>query len=629
MFGETWFAVVPDGDVGTAAAKMLRARADKVIAHGSGRPWLLGNWPSEQMTVAEAGSARVAVLGRFLLDPDVLTTRLGRVRDVGAVDRVTAGLAGSFHLIASVGGRVRVRGSASAVRRVFHARVAGTTVAANRADVLASMLGAGVDEQVLALRLLAPPLTYPLEERCVWRGVVGLRPDDCLIMEPDGSARAVRWWNPPAAVLSLEEGAVAVREALIDAVATCTVGGGTVSADLSGGLDCTAMCFLAGHGPARLITACWQGLDPGNDDGEWAAGIAAELPGAERHTHITVERERTPLWFSGLGKPSRPTEEPCSWIRDRGKLVDIARRVAAAGSRLHMCGDGGEHLFTPAPSHLHDLMRDHPWTALARLPAFRAEQRVSWWSLLRALGDRGSFGQWLAASANRLTQSPPRSGGSLMAWQPIPLMPFWATPAAVRAAADQLRAAAAEGPEPLSPERSVHAALQSVRAGGAAVNQIDQYLADLGLGLEYAAPYTDDGVVEAALSVRLRERSAPSRHKPLLVAAMRGIVPAPILRREAQGGHAADYTADFYAGLRRHERDLLDLLDDPVLSQLGLIDAARARSVLRASDRLTELDPLLPTLACEVWLRSLPDGCRAPAMAVPRPSPPSDPPLLS
>ncbi|MGP4111500.1 hypothetical protein ACTWP5_11345 [Streptomyces sp. 4N509B] len=47
--GDAWFAVLPDGRAGRAAARALRPRVDRVVAHGSGRPWLLGRWPRDQV----------------------------------------------------------------------------------------------------------------------------------------------------------------------------------------------------------------------------------------------------------------------------------------------------------------------------------------------------------------------------------------------------------------------------------------------------------------------------------------------------------------------------------------------------------------------------------------------------
>ena len=81
-------------------------------------------------------------------------------------------LPGCWHLVASVDGGVRVQGGLSGLRRVFHTRVGGVPVAGERADVLARVAGAGVDEQALAVRVgcgsQVPP---PLGERSVWRGV--------------------------------------------------------------------------------------------------------------------------------------------------------------------------------------------------------------------------------------------------------------------------------------------------------------------------------------------------------------------------------------------------------------------------------------------------------------------------
>src|SRR6476646_10651045 len=109
-----WFAVLPDGEAGLAAAGVLLPGASQVIDHASGRPWLIGDWPGHQIRLAAAGAARVAVIGRCPVTATDLAQRLARTPDVERIEQVVAGLAGSFHLVASIDGRVAVRGTASA-----------------------------------------------------------------------------------------------------------------------------------------------------------------------------------------------------------------------------------------------------------------------------------------------------------------------------------------------------------------------------------------------------------------------------------------------------------------------------------------------------------------------------------
>ena len=88
-----------------------------------------------------------------------------------------------------------------------------------------------------------------------------------------------------------------------------------------------------------------------------------------------------------------------------------------------------------------------------------------------------------------------------------------------------------------------------------------------------AAPYYDDRVVEAGLAVRPEERITPWRYKPLIVEAMRGIVPDESLARQTK----ANGSGDEDPGLRRHRDELLALFDDSRLARLGLVDAAALR----------------------------------------------------
>lgn len=606
--GEEWFVVLPDHDAALAAQEALGPYALQVVCHASGRPWLLGVWSAEQLTVVAAGPTRVAVIGCCPASAADLSRPVGRIREVADLDRLAGELGGSFHLVGSVAGQVRAQGSASGVRRVFHARVAGVTIAADRADILAFMTGAGVDERWLALRLVSPLVPHPLADTCPWQGVEALPADHYLLMHGDGRSRAVRWWSPPEPGVPLAEGAPAVRQALTTAVEGRTRVGGTVSADLSGGMDSTSLCFLAAGGDAKLITATWGEADPGSDDAAWAERAVAEL---RSDAHLFMGHDALPLMYAGLKKPSAEVEEPYRWVRTQARLTHLADLLARRGSRLHLAGHGGDEVFSTPPSYLHTLVRTHPRIAVNHLRGHRALRRWPLAVTLRALCDSRSYAEWLAVCADNLVGPPPPSRRiPFFAWGPPLRLPSWVTSEAADAARDWLRQAASTA-EPLACERGQHEALQYVRIAGRATRQAGRVMARAGVPL--AVPYLDDRVIEACLAVRMHERTTPWRYKPLLAEAVRGVVPDRLLGRATKGV----FDADAYAGLRRHRAELTDLFDEPVLARLGLVRADALRAALLGPHPSTSsLIVLDPTLACEVWLRGLDAACRATSPAV-------------
>jgi len=130
--------------------------------------------------------------------------------------------------------------------------------------------------------------------------------------------------------------------------------------------------------------------------------------------------------------------------------------------------------------------------------------------------------------------------------------------------------------------------------------QLDQMAARFGVTL--AAPYYDDRVIEAGLAVRPQERISPWRYKPLIIEAMRGIVPDESLTRQTKANGSGD--AD--PGLRRHRGELLALWEDSRLGRLGLIDVDALRETCtRPLPPELQFGGLDQTVACEVWLRSL------------------------
>jgi asparagine synthase (glutamine-hydrolysing) len=590
----SWFVVLADCESARPVGHALREQATQEIRHPSGRPWLLGRWAAGTATIGQAGPTRIAVLGQHAATADQLAGAAGRVRAVADLDRLAASLPGSSHLVASVAGRVRVQGTVTGVRRLFHARVGGTTVAADRADVLASLLDAGLDARWLAVHLVEPPILYPLAGRPVWQGVAVLPGDHYLVLDCDGQHRSVCWWAPPAPVVPMAEGAPALREALSAAVAARTRGRELVSCDL-GGVDSTAVCCLAARGQAKVVAYTAASPDPLADDVAWAARTVAGLGNLEHHV---IPAEEMPLLYHGVALDEQ-LDEPCSATVDRERWLTITRRAATRGSRLHLVGFGGDELLYGSLAHLHALLRSSPGIALRQLRGFAAKYRWPRGQLLRQLTDRSPYHQWLARVADTVTAPQPPLEEPLLDWGFQPRLPPWATPAAVGAVRELIRDQA-RTTGPLASGRGQHRELETMRFVSRMTRQFDQLAARLGITL--AAPYYDDRVIEAGLAVRPQERITPWRYKPLIVEAMRGIVPDQSLARQTK----ANGSCDASPGLRRHRAELLALWEDSRLARLGLIDANALRELCtRPLPPELEFGGLDQTVACEVWLRTL------------------------
>ncbi|MEU7596950.1 lasso peptide isopeptide bond-forming cyclase [Streptomyces sp. NPDC039022] len=594
--GDAHFAVFTDREDAAAAARSVTRPGARVLPHPSGRPWLVGRWHDEEIVAARVGTAAVAAVGCCPLDTAELERRAGRLRDLADLDVLARTLPGSCHLVAVLDGRIRVQGTASGLRLVFHAAIGGVQVAATRADILAAALGTGPDEEQLAVRLLWP-VPHPLCETSVWRGVTAVPPQDALIISADGrTARRSRWWTPPEPDRPLAENAPLVREALTEAVDARTRHGGVVSCDLSGGLDSTSICFLADRSPSRVVASTWPGRDPADTDLYWAEQAATFLPDVE---HVVWDADASPLVYTDLLGIDDLLDEPTIGVMDRSRVLHHLPGLARQGSRLHLTGIGGDNVAWCSEAYYHRLVRTRPLFALKQLRGFRALWQWPLGGTVRALADTRPYGKWLADSGHRLRDPLPTSVSSGLGWGVPPRLFDWVTPEAERMA-EQALGAAAQCAVPLHPDRGLHTDLEQIRSCTRIVRQWDRMAA--GAGLPMASPFFDDRVIEACLAVRPGERVSPWRYKPLLTAAMQGVVPQICLQRT----NKAQASMDASNGLREHRGDLMALWENSHLERLGLVDGAVLRRLAQRPSAPGLRDAILySTIACEVWLRGL------------------------
>ena len=604
------FVVLPDHPAGAEALALTLTPGSPcptVIEHHSGRPWIVGGWRTDEIMSVSAGPRRLVLLGCATAQPDALAARLGRVRSLADLDDLARLIAGSFHLVASFDGDVRVQGTLSTACQVFYATVAGVTMAAVRPEALADRIGAGIDEERVALELLSPfGPPWPLSERSVWRGVRSPPIGHCLEIDRNGTGRTRRWWTPPEPERPLGDGDF-VREALFHAVEARTAGQQLVSADLSGGLDSTSLCFVADRsGSAPLATLHYEAHGGRGEDLVWARRAAAELP---RARHVVVPPTETPDWYAPFAHTPHDREGPLMFVRARATVEHQAALVASLGARRHLQGVGGDEMFLPSVMCMHGLIRRAPSAALPHVRALRSRRRWSLATTVRTMASAPSYPRWLGAQVDALADE--RAWGSGAYWEISPKLPPWITADAASAVRRLLREAVAAGPEPLAALPVQHEMIWINRVNGTVMRRNSRIGAHA--GVSFHAPYTDDRVLEAVLSVRLVDRVAPGRLKPVLARALDGVVPAGILQRTGKD----DASPTLYAGLRRRRRDLLEFAADTRLARMGLIDGAALRRLLTGTHADTRpLMPFDPTLACELWLRAVAD----PAPTAPTPT---------
>ncbi|MFI9561061.1 asparagine synthase-related protein [Nonomuraea endophytica] len=594
-----WFVVLPDVEDARALARALRRihpRLDE-LSHPSGRPWLLGDWGGRPPAVGRAGDRAIAAFGPHTLTDRELSAYASRVTTVHDLDALP--LCGARHLVATIGGRVRVQGMASGLRRVYWCTAGGMPVAGDRANVLAGLIGSAIDPARLAIRLLYSVAPWPLAWKSLWRGVHAVLPGHYLRMDGRATPTETRWWTPPVPGLPVSQAAEPFREALADAVAGWITPGRPAVSELSG-LDSSSICALAVRAGADVLALTAAQPDVMDEDVRWARESVAGLREAGyRLDHDIIPAEDSPLVYDGILSACGDFDEPFPCVHSQRRFEYGLSRGARHSPRVHLSGFGGDEMLRRASPWLLTLLGREPLVGLRHLRATVGRHKWSHVQAIRRMIGERAYPAWLRATATGLEH--PSDGMSHVGWGAHPVLPQWVTPDAVAMVRDALLDAADE-PQLLSDDLGMH----SLLAGTYVSAQEKRCFEQIGdqEGATVAMPFFDDRVFTASLAVRPADRNDPGRYKPLLVEAMRGVVPAAVLGRVTKSGTAATTVM----GSRRHRDQLVGLAEGSRLAALGLVDPLALGRVVRGPiDIETPRLRIEPTLGCEIWLRNLAD----------------------
>jgi asparagine synthase (glutamine-hydrolysing) len=295
-----------------------------------------------------------------------------------------------------------------------------------------------------------------------------------------------------------------------------------------------------------------------------------------------------------------------------GALRSRLSRAAELGSDGHLVGEGGDVVVGSPPSHVADLAKRLElamlWRACVGWARIRGRAPVT--LLRRAV--------WLGATSRR---SALRTLADVLdrgypigeeTWESRSIG-YWSQPhghwltngararlaAHARDTADHLTDDGLEVGDAVTLGQLRQQALtqQVIRATGAE------------FGIPVHAPFLDTEVVRTCLSLTARLRADPAAPKPLLCAALAGLVPETVLARRTKG----DYTRDAHQGVRRAAVALRRMLSESVAADHGLIEPRPVQEALDGAivGLPTPWGQLNQVFAVEVWLRRYEQGSLA------------------
>lgn len=411
------------------------------------------------------------------------------------------------------------------------------------------------------------------------------------------------WMPPPIRARpgkTFEEGAAELRHLLQRAVGERLAAAGPTSVWLSGGWDSTAI-FGAGRavlgereddGTLIPVSISYPEGDPGRED-DFIQAVADHWGSDIRWLRIGD----IPL-FENSQERAAARGEPLGHAFETWNRA-LARESAAAGARIAFNGAGGDQLFGVSEIYLADLFRTGRWRQLRR------EWRDKG---LTGSGSRAFF-RWaiqptLPVAGQRLATLI-RRGRPLRGYLERPL-PEWIDPAF----SQQHRLAEREKARTPSPRHGEgHAAYETYYyLSHPFFPRVFGLVAGFALeeGVEERSPLYDRRIVEFAVARPRHERSRGRETKRLLRAAMRGLLPAEVLApRSRRTGVTSGYFHRSFA--REHAGFLCETLTDPVLEQVGIVDASIARE--RMEEYVATGDGVLGfqlfmTVQAELWLRA-------------------------
>ncbi|GAA1486475.1 asparagine synthase-related protein [Brachybacterium fresconis] len=586
--------MVPDIRISDALTQQLSSLGLKpAVFHTSGRPWI---FDSDTHAWSQRQISSNAIIASPRPTEEILQSARVSGNGFSSLDALAREIGATSFFLASTPAGVRAQGTLSTQHQFFWAMVGGVPLASNTLTILHSLIGPEIDQVSLALSLMNSRPIQSFAPRTPWKSIAAAEIGSWLHFDGSAPPRSVRWWREPAQDLDASSGPAAVRLALQQTISDSTDGQSMISADLSGGLDSTSLCFLLDTLDKELRTFRTSSLNDANDESRRARHVA-EVFGLSLHEFPPLAETSSAFTLEHDEDPASVLQGPLVWAGSHGYLRALVPEVAAQGSATHFTGLGGDELFDMIPGIFRRLRREGRRVALSAAWRLHAQSKSDPRSMFAAVFDQEAYQDYLTRALDCLHGTGVWKARDAYNWFPPVSFPAWMSEQGRELILEAFAEVIDRGLEPLGTDPLGQQVIESISFQGGILRQFDEIFPDI----HWQAPFTDQRVVEATLRSPASMRMDDRLDKSLLAAAVSDIAPAGFFTKRGRG----DFTTDVYDEHRRQRAELVREFQDSRLVDSGLVEPDMVKSALyEPSSSDVGLFDVESIVVAERWLRS-------------------------
>ncbi|HFI0278616.1 TPA: asparagine synthase-related protein, partial [Streptococcus suis] len=464
-------------------------------------------------------------------------------------------------------------------------------------ELIANFTKLKLNRTYFALRIANFDTVYPFTELTPWENVKLLNSRKILVAL-EGQVKQEFLWRSNGGNKKISEVAGELSKNVNSVLQEYLKNQIKISADLSGGLDSTSLCYFCKDLGIELNTIFLSPEDGGDSDVVWSERASRDVS-AE---HVVLPYSST-VTLSALD-PIAIYEALPFGPSESFRYINLARKIIEIGLEndisIHINGHGGDELFGPLSTMAWSLYHSNYPNRIRNLYGFARLNKFNLFKFFKSLVDKTSLSDNLRDLDCQKVEQVDFDIKYSSKWISSPLVTSFVTQTARELITSCATSYAEQDIESYSDDKSIHKILEEVETHSLLLRDLNAMVPN-NHSFRFLSPYTDYNVVESALKYNIDERFNAKVTKPMLAEIRPSSMSLEYFQRRDKG----EYSKLTFIEYSNRKKILQQIFSEEcMIYKLGLVDRVKLlESLNRFSADGELLENVMRIQIIEYWLR--------------------------